>query len=94
MIKDIKKIIDKGIDFLAKEQEKDGSFFCLVSTKLDDYKDANIASTIVPINIVLSSLARIQESDITKKIKQKAAKFLLREKSEYWSFNYWFKKSK
>lgn len=93
MNKDFQKAITNGINFLARGQEKDGSFFCLVSTKLDEYKNANIVPAIVPTNIVLSSLIHIPESDTAKKIKQKAAKFLLSEKSQYWSFNYWFRKS-
>lgn len=93
MNKGFQKAITNGINFLARGQEKDGSFFCLVSTKLDDYKNANMTPAIVPTNIVLSSLAHISESDKATRIKQKAAKFLLGEKGQYWSFNYWFRKS-
>lgn len=92
MNKGFQKAITNGINFLARGQEKDGSFFCLVSTKLDDYKNANVAPAIVPTNIVLSSLSHIENSK-AENIKQKAAKFLLGEKGEYWSFNYWFRKS-
>lgn len=93
MTKSIQKTIDKGIDFLAKEQEKNGSFFCLVSTTLDDYAEEIRSPAIVPTNIVLSSLIHLSASDTAKKIQRKAAKFLLGEKGAYWSFNYWFKKS-
>lgn len=88
----MKEAINKGLKFLAKDQEKDGSFMCLVSKKLDDYRQANTVPAIVPVNIVLSSLINI-DSETSKNIKKKAADFLLSEKSEYWSFNYWFRNS-
>src|SRR3989338_4250455 len=92
--KDLQATVDKGIKFLAKEQQKDGSFMCLVSTKLDDYRGAKTVPAIVPTNIVLSSLIHIADSkNNSEKIKKAAANFLLGEKGEYWSFNYWFKNS-
>lgn len=78
---------------MAREQQKDGSFMCLMSVKLDDYRDSTPIPAIVPTNIVLSSLVHISESDKVKKIKQKAADFLLGERSAYWSINYWIRKS-
>ncbi len=89
---DLHSAIDKGLKFLAKEQEKDGSFMCLVSTKLDDYSKAKIVPAIVPTNIVLSSLIKIK-GKLSENIKKKTAKFLLSERGEYWSYNYWFRKS-
>ncbi|MBI2013824.1 MAG: hypothetical protein HYS87_03295 [Candidatus Colwellbacteria bacterium] len=88
----LQSAIGKGLGFLAKDQEKNGSFLCLVSKKLDDYSRAKTVPAIVPTNIVLSSLINIG-GDRSKKIKKKSADFLLKEKSEYWSFNYWFRKS-
>ncbi len=88
----VSSALNNGLRFLAGEQEKDGSFMCLVSTKLDDYSQAKTVPAIVPTNIVLSSLIHI-ESNLSATIKKKAAGFLLGERNEYWSFNYWFKKS-
>lgn len=87
------QFIDRGVGFLAREQQPDGSFFCLVSTMFDDYSRAMIVPAIVPTNIVLSSLIRFPETEEISRIKCRAAKFLLTEKSEYWSFNYWFRGS-
>lgn len=92
MNSDIGVSLQKGLAFLGDTQEKNGSFLCLVSTKLDDYKKAKTVPAIVPTNIVLSSLIHIP-GKISEKIKKKAANFLLKEKGEYWSFNYWFRKS-
>ena len=91
-MKALQKAIDKGIGFLGKDQQKDGSFICLVSTKLDDYSRAKVVPAIVPTNIVLSSLIT-DKSPLSLSIKKKAADFLISEKSAYWSFNYWFRKS-
>jgi len=93
MDEEFKNSINKAIGFLAQDQEKDGSFMCLVSTKLDDYKNANIVPAIVPANIVLSSLIHVKNNNVAETIKKKTADFLLKEKSDYWSFNYWFRKS-
>jgi hypothetical protein len=84
--------INKGVRFLSRRQRRDGSFWCLVSTKLDDYSRAKKVPAIVPTNFVLSSLIHIK-NPVVERIKKKAANFLLKEKGEYWSFNYWFRKS-
>lgn len=68
---------------------------CLVSTSFDDYSAPKRVPAIVPTNIVLSSLIRLPaKNQLANKIKRKAANFLLSEKSEYWTYNYWFRKSK
>lgn len=85
--------IERGIAFLAHEQQSNGSFSCLVSSRLDDYEEVATVPAIVPTNIVLSSLIQVEEGDIVHEIKRRAAEFLLREKNEYWSFNYWFRQS-
>ena len=92
----IEGAINKGLAFLSKTQKKDGSFLCLVSTKFDNYSKKNIrvVPAIVPTNIVLSSLIKIDpRNNVARAIRNKAAKFLLQEKGSYWSFNYWFRKS-
>lgn len=88
--------IEKGLKFLAANQEKDGSFMCLVSTKFDDYSKeySNLVPAIVPPNIVLSSLIHFDPQNKTaNEIKKKTAEFLFQERGPYWSFNYWFRKS-
>jgi hypothetical protein len=92
-MRDLEAVTKKGIGFLAKEQLTDGSFMCLVSTTLDDYRKAEAVPAIVPVNIALSSLVHLEENAMIKKIKDRAADFLEGEKNAYWSFNYWFRKS-
>jgi hypothetical protein len=93
MSNNLREAVRRGVQFLAQDQERDGSFMCLVSTKLDDYRNAKTVPAIVPANIVLSSLIHIEENAEIKKIKKQTADFLLTEKSAYWSFNYWFRNS-
>lgn len=94
-MKNIKSAINKGLKFLSKNQKKDGSFMCLVSTNFDDYRASKSVPAIVPTNIVLSSLIRLSgKSQMANNIKKKAADFLFSERSEYWAYNYWFRKSK
>lgn len=92
MTEKINTAIQKGLSFLKDNQEPDGSFLCLVSKKIDDYSRASVVPAIVPTNIVLSSLIHIN-SPLAETVKNKSAEFLLKEKSEYWSFNYWFRES-
>ncbi|MBI2641570.1 hypothetical protein HYW87_03185, partial [Candidatus Roizmanbacteria bacterium] len=88
------KLIDKGIRFLITEQQKDGSFLSLASTRLNDFTRATTTHTIVPSNIVLSCLNSLEETAAITKIKQNTALFLLSQKSGHWSFNYWVRESK
>lgn len=90
---DLKETINNAVKFLAREQQSDGSFLCLVASKIDDYRDEHVVPAIVPTNIVLSSLVHLEENAVIKKIKDRAADFLEGEKNDYWSLNYWFRKS-
>jgi hypothetical protein len=83
--------ITNGVTFLAKDQKKNGSFMCLVSEVFDEYQKAKSVPAIVPANIVLSSLIHLRETSVVKKVKDKVAHFLLTQKGDHWSFNYWFK---
>lgn len=93
-MKDIleRALID-GVDFLAREQQEDGSFLCLVTQKQDDYSKVVTCPAIVPANIVLSSLSGLPKTDLIQKITDKLASFLFTQKGEYWSYNYWFRDS-
>ena len=86
--------IQNGVRFLAHKQESDGSFMCLTSTIFDDYSNATVVPAIVPANIVLSSLAHIEETETVHDIKKRVAGFLLTQRGAFWSFNYWYKNTK
>jgi len=88
------KIIDQGINFLLGQQQKNGSFLGLSSASRTSFRISQEYRTIFPTFLVLSCLQTLEETPKIKIIKQKAAKFLLSQKSEYWSFNYWVRNSK
>ncbi len=93
MKKRLQKAISAGVDFLANEQREDGSFLCLVTSTLNDYSKIETCPAIVPANIVLSSLAHIPKTETVTKITSTLIPFLLSQKGEYWSYNYWFRES-
>jgi hypothetical protein len=86
--------VKSGIDFLAHEQQIDGSFMCMTTTIYDEYQNGILVPAIVPSSIVLSSMIHLPETESIASIKQKTATFLLFERSNYWSFNYWFRASR
>lgn len=89
----IQKIISRGIDFLAKKQRADGGFMGLTSSDPLNFKNAKEYHSIFPTSLIFSCLNNLKETAALKKIKNKTADFLLAEKSEYWSFNYWMRNS-
>ena len=91
MKRTIQTAIENGVKFLADDQEKDGSFMCLTSEVFDDYANAKTVPAIVPANIVLSSVTHLEDNILAQEIAYKTAQFLLSQRSDYWSFNYWYK---
>jgi hypothetical protein len=89
---EIDKAIKSGIVYLAKNQREDGSFPNFVSTSKDlDHAREN--QSIFPTCLILASLSGLAYSKDSEKIKNKAAKFLLKQKSDFWSWNYWKRNS-
>ncbi|KKR27773.1 MAG: hypothetical protein UT60_C0037G0010, partial [candidate division CPR2 bacterium GW2011_GWD2_39_7] len=93
MIKsNLKDAINLATSFLLAEQRADGSF-------LDYAWEAHGGGskwerhTIFSAAIVLLSLSELTESEDLKALKKRAANFLLAQKSNRWSFNYWTKGS-
>jgi hypothetical protein len=89
---EIDKAIKSGIVYLAKNQREDGSFPNFVST-LKDLDHARENQSIFPTCLILASLSGLAYSKDSEKIKNKAAKFLLKQKSDFWSWNYWKRNS-
>lgn len=89
---EIDKAIKSGIVYLAKNQREDGSFPNFVSTSKDlDHAREN--QSIFPTCLILASFSGLAYSKDSEKIKNKAAKFLLKQKSDFWSWNYWKRNS-
>ncbi|MFH1193654.1 MAG: hypothetical protein V1661_01525 [bacterium] len=93
MDNEIKKIIEQGVDFLLQQQQANGGFIGLTSANLLNFRNAEKYHSTFPTSLIFSCLNNLKEMPTLKKIKRKAAGFLLAEKSEYWSFNYWMRNS-
>lgn len=90
----LQKSINKGVEYLVTQQQKDGSFLSLSSPNPRNFAKAKKYHTIFPAFLVLSCLNAVEETPKMKTIKRKTAKFLLSQKSKHWSFNYWARNSK
>ena len=86
--------VSSGVFYLKKQQQTDGSFLSLSSPSPTYFKKALTFHSTFSTALILSCLNSLKETAILKTIKQKAASFLLTQKSEYWSFNYWVRGSK
>lgn len=82
----ISQSLEKGIKYLSKSQKKDGSFESFTSSEKNNFKKY---SSIFPTCLIFSCLEKIY----APKIKERISKFLLSQKSEYWSLNYWKRNS-
>ena len=87
-----KNVFDNGISFLMKEQKAGGSFSSQSSSK-KDFSVTTPSDTIFLTSLILSCINSFQSDIHLDKVKSKTVNFLLKQKSEHWSFNYWKKDS-
>ncbi len=85
--------INQGVAFLAKEQLQDGSFLDYSTSNAKNFTKAKEYRSVFPSALILSCLNTLKETSLIKDIKQKLVNFLLSQKSEHWSFNYWARDS-
>lgn len=83
---------EKTISHLHSGQEKDGSFLSL-SSDSQNFTHPLTYQTTFSTSLILSCLSTLNETPQIKIIKQKAATFLLSQKSKHWSWNYWVRES-
>src|SRR5438046_534666 len=86
------RLIENGLRFIEKKQQKNGSFLSL-SGRDKLFKDTLVYPTTFFSSVILSALKELNQSKALK-IKRRIVKFLLAEKSSVQSFNYWQRKSK
>ncbi|HEX5744266.1 MAG TPA: prenyltransferase/squalene oxidase repeat-containing protein [Candidatus Saccharimonadales bacterium] len=84
--------VARGLGFLAKAQEPDGSFISYSSARMRPFRRARSWQTVFVPALMLGALAGLEDGP-ARDIRDKLAGFLLREKSGGWSFNYWARKS-
>lgn len=84
----IKEAIRSGIDCLAGNQRKDGSLpgFVSASKRFDNAKENQ---SVFPTCLILSSLNGLPYSKDLGKIQKRSMKFLVSQRSDFWSWNYW-----
>ena len=85
----INNAINQGIDFLTKTQEKEGSLLSYSTPEPESFKNARTYRSTFSSSLILSCLCSVDESRETKSVKDRLASFLVSQKSDYWSFNYW-----
>ena len=88
------KIIDNSIKFLANTQERNGSFPSYTSLSESNFKNTYLCESVFSTALILSSISKLDETPELKNIKRKAVYFLLSQKTNYWTFNYWDRRSK
>lgn len=86
--------IIKGMRFLKVAQCPDGSFYSLSSPDKVKFTDPIHFPSVFSTTLILLSLSEIIKIESVKEISDNAAKFLLSQKSENFSFNYWARNSK
>ena len=86
---DIALTIRDGISHIAKEQRPEGSFGSLSSYLQGDFSKAVPYSTTFFTSIILSCLAGKTPFPSAQNICDRSAQFLLSQKSDRWSWNYW-----
>src|SRR5476651_957181 len=87
------KFISKGVKYLAVQQEKTGNFISLSSPDQENFTQALQFHSTFSTSLILSTLNTVEETLQVKKIKQKAAAFLLTQRTNHWSYNYWLRNS-
>ncbi len=94
------KTIKQSIDFLDQEQQEDGSFLSYSSSIQNNFSKAKKYHSTFPASLILNCLCSCSDAlqcvatSKIKQIKQRLVKFLLSQKSNHWSFNYWTRDSK
>jgi hypothetical protein len=85
----IPKVVQKSLKFIASQQEQDGSFLSLTSQRPGDFARTQAYKTTFITSQVLGCLNHFSANKDADKTGSKAAAFLLSQKSDLWSFNYW-----
>jgi hypothetical protein len=92
--KTITRIIKEGCSFLERAQMRDGGFESFSSPSAEKFSETKNYRSTFPVALILSCLNEAANNPQAEKIKARAANFLLAQKSEHWSFNYWARDAK
>lgn len=84
---------DSGLKFLTNEQSSDGNFLSYSSPNPKDFTGAKVYRTTFLTALILDCLNKLPDSHYRNKIQEKAARFLISQKSGDFTFNYWDRRS-
>jgi len=82
--------IGKAIGFIKKEQKNNGDFKSWSSLNRNNFSKAKKYNSTFPSALILTCLDSVEK---TEEIKKRLVNFLLSQKSEFWSFNYWHREA-
>lgn len=85
--------VQRGVNFLEQEQPTDGSFLSYSAPNTNSFAQAKAYRTVFTPALILDCLNSIDDSRSTGGVKKRIADFLLAQKSNHWSFNYWTRDS-
>lgn len=88
--KDIAHSIDRALSFITAQQQEDGSFITQSVPLQATSSVGTYAYRATFTNAhILHSLSQLRQHAVASKVADKLASFLLKQKSDHWSFNYW-----
>jgi hypothetical protein len=82
----IQKSVQNGLKFLASNQRQDGRFTGLVSAFSDQFSKVQVNDNIFATALILNCLSGMPEA---AHIASRATSYLLTQRSERWTWNYW-----
>jgi hypothetical protein len=92
--KNMERLIGRGRRFLEEEQRSRGNFLNYTSSDPNSFRNAYACESVFSTALILSCLNGLKDRTEFRGIRDKAARFLLGQRSEHWTFNYWDRESK
>lgn len=86
--KRVERAIQKGMSFIAAQQEVDGSFLSYSSPTLSTFKPNITYRTVFAPALILGALSQVQ-NPTAKLVCDKLVAWLFKQRGADWSFNYW-----
>lgn len=84
----IKKSIEEGIMFLNKKQKKNGGFQS-VSSRNKNFSSVFRVDSIFQTCLILLCISCLRNNQKSKEMLNKGLNYLISQKGDHWSFNYW-----
>lgn len=89
----LSQVLNRGVAYVKSQQQLDGSFLSLSSPKAQDFTKAVQFHSTFSTTLVLQNLASLPTSPSITSLTRSVSAFLLTQRTQYWSWNYWVKDS-